>query len=138
MSQYKDYNSSTVHNAWCTYSTLGNYNGGAGAVAPVPQTTRSGFVVVPNYSAPGYDTLTKGSPGCGGFIDIQNAYGSCSQNCNTSYRTRLCSPENAPASSCGASNSCAPQRPVRTPCSASRPLFKGCPSSTRATRSWSR
>lgn len=90
MSQYKSYDSSTVNHAWCTYGTLGNYYGGRGAMAPVPTTTKSGFLVVPNYQAPGYDTLTKNVPGCGGYHNIQSAYGAGAGQCQTSYRTKLC------------------------------------------------
>lgn len=79
----------------CSYHTLSNYNQGygAGAMAPVPSGTPSmSTVVVPQYSAPGYDALQHGvnsAQMCGNYFDIKSAYGS-PKGC-TQFAARLCS-----------------------------------------------
>lgn len=86
-------------NDGCNYARLGAYNAGfKGIRPPVPMTTTSGYYVVPNYSAPGYDTLTHGGPrgpgGCvessNGYFQINKAYGYGSNNCRTTYSASLC------------------------------------------------
>lgn len=82
--------------AGCNYAQLGSYNlGFRGIRPPVPVTSVSGYYVVPAYSAPGYDTLTHGSPGgCGssssGYFSIGKAYGSGAGSCNTKYVGSIC------------------------------------------------
>jgi hypothetical protein len=44
-------------------------------MAPVPSTLVSGYYVIPSYTAPGYDALTHGSSGSGGYFKIGPAYG---------------------------------------------------------------
>lgn len=83
-------------NDGCNYSRLGVYTSGfRGISPPVPMTTVSGYYVVPNYSAPGYDALTHGVPGgCGdvsnGYFQIGRAYGYGANNCATTYSASLC------------------------------------------------
>lgn len=75
------------------YATLGTYNtnnGFRGIRPPVPMTSVSGYYVVPAYSAPGYNTLTHGRGTGGNYFQIQQAYGSGAQNCNTKYMGALC------------------------------------------------
>lgn len=72
----------------CTYTQMGAYNPGVrGAVM--------GYYVVPNYSPPGYDTLTHGPPGgceesSNGYFQIGKAYGSGANNCQTTYSASMC------------------------------------------------
>lgn len=81
-----------------SYVQLGAYNSGVkGIHSPVPLTSAltsangvNGYYVVPAYSAPGYDTLTRAannSSGGGGYFRIGQAYGS---DCNTEYISSLC------------------------------------------------
>ncbi len=75
------------------YAQLGAYNlGFRGIRPPVPLTSVSGYYVVPAYSAPGYDTLTHGPPGCNGgnYFNIGQAYGQGAGNCNTKYTGSIC------------------------------------------------
>ena len=77
------------------YATLGTYNTGGGFNGirpPVPVTSVSGYYVVPGYSAPGYQTLSHGTPsGCGGpYFNIGKAYGYGAANCNTQYMGSIC------------------------------------------------
>lgn len=76
------------------YARLGAYvSGFRGIRPPVPVTTVAGYYVVPNYSAPGYDTLTHGAPTCGGggpYFSIGKAYGYGAANCNTQYVGSIC------------------------------------------------
>jgi len=80
-------------NDGCSYARLGAYNASFNGIRPpIPMTTVSGYYVVPNYSAPGYDTLTHGSAeGCGiGYFQIGKAYGYGANNCTTTYSASLC------------------------------------------------
>jgi len=93
MSQYRsEYTKPTVMGSGCDYNTLGNYYGPGSMMAAPTTTTVSGVYVTPDYSAPGYNTLLhdKSSAGCGGYFNIQSAYGAGSDCCNTTYTTRLC------------------------------------------------
>jgi hypothetical protein len=84
--------------AGCNYAQLGAYNlGFRGIRPPVPLTSVSGYYVVPAYSAPGYDTLTHGPPGCGcdggsggNYFNIGKAYGQNAGSCNTKYMGSIC------------------------------------------------
>lgn len=86
MSQYET--PSTVSAPSCAYATLNNYNMPSGIA--VPRATVTGKYIVPNFSAPSYNTLSHGSnvPSCGGYFSIEKAYksGQCSQ----SYIQSLC------------------------------------------------
>ena len=90
MSQYKsEYSGAAISGKNAGYSNLGCYYGQGGTMAP--SRAAPGSMVIPNYSAIGYDTLTKG--GVGGYksyYKISDAYGSGSDTCSTSYSTRLC------------------------------------------------
>lgn len=76
------------------YARLGAYAAGfRGIRPPVPLSTVSGYYVVPNYAAPGYDTLQHGpSDGCctGPYFKIGKAYGYGAGNCNTMYLASMC------------------------------------------------
>jgi len=86
-----EYSSPTVASGGCSYNTLCNYSGANSTMAPVPAGTIKGVYVTPNYSAPGYDTLTHGnSASCFKYFNIQSAYGAGAGSCNTTYTTRLC------------------------------------------------
>jgi hypothetical protein len=83
----------------CNYARLGAYTSGfRGIRPPVPMTTVAGYYVVPNYSAPGYDTLTHGRQhyGCGDgsggghYFQIGRAYGYGAENCSTQYMGSIC------------------------------------------------
>ncbi len=89
-----EYYKSSVGSAACGYATLGSYNmGGGGSMAPVPVTaSASGQVVVPQYGAAGYNTLTHNVQGrsCNGHFNIQTAYPSADGNC-VNFVARTCS-----------------------------------------------
>jgi len=87
-----EYTKSTVGGSGCEYNTLGKYYGPGSAMAAPSPTTVSGVYVTPDYSAPGYNTLLhdQGVAGCGGYFNIQSAYGGGSDCCNTTYTTRMC------------------------------------------------
>ena len=74
----------------CSYATLCAYNSG-GQMAPMPSNARnvSGSYIVPSYSAPGYDTLSR-SGSCAGYYNINSAYGQNSGTCNQQYLSSLC------------------------------------------------
>lgn len=90
------YNKLYGMNNGCNYARLGTYIAGfKGIRPPIPMTTVSGYYVVPNYSAPGYDALTHGpTGGCGessnGYFQIGKAYGYGANNCTTTYSASLC------------------------------------------------
>ena len=99
---YSEYNNSNVGSA-CNFATLSTYNASAGVgrgngrgMMGNPPMMRgaadtSGFYLVPNYTAPGYDTLTHQTQGsCSGHFNITNAYGSNSNNCATKYMRKIC------------------------------------------------
>jgi hypothetical protein len=87
-----EYANSSVGSSPCTYNTLGKYNTKNGMGPAVAQGTVVGRQIVPQYGAIGYKTLLHGgdTPGCSGYFNIQNAYGSGSDNCSTSYVSRIC------------------------------------------------
>lgn len=76
------------------YARLGAYAAGfRGIRPPVPTTTVAGYYVVPNYSAPGYNTLQHGQADCnsgGPYFQIGKAYGEGAGNCCTKYMGTLC------------------------------------------------
>lgn len=64
---------------------------GASTGIKAPQMT-TGYYVVPDYSTPGYSTLTHGTaPSTGvGYFQIDRAYGAGSANCTTNYVAMQC------------------------------------------------
>lgn len=89
--QYFDASNAAVGAPSCSYANLAAYNnGGKGMQPPVPRGTVSGVYVVPNYGAPGYDTLMHGSaPSCSGYFNIDGAYRG-GGDCNQQYVKKLC------------------------------------------------
>ena len=87
-----EYNNATVGGSSCSYATLSNYNGGFQGMRPaIAPSTVSGKYIVPMYSAPGYQTLTHNGVGsCGGYFNIQGAYGENADSASTSYVYKLC------------------------------------------------
>lgn len=87
MSNYESANS--VNGPACAYAQLGRYNSPSGIA--VPRSVVTGKYIVPDFSAPGYDTLTgRGNPSCTGYFNIQRAYGSADGACDQRYITSLC------------------------------------------------
>jgi hypothetical protein len=99
---YSEYNNSRVGSA-CNFATLSTYNAGSGVgrgdgsgLMGNPPMMRgsadtSGFYLVPNYTAPGYDTLTHQKAGsCSGHFNITNAYGANADKCDTKYSRSIC------------------------------------------------
>lgn len=98
MAQYRDYQSPTVGQAGCTYSSLAStYSGkmaSGGAYAPmanyvVPKMCPSG--PGPQYP-PAYNTFSHGQAyNCGGYFNIKGAYpyATCS-SCQLSFTERPC------------------------------------------------
>lgn len=87
-----EYSKPTSGGAACTYASLCNYNNG-GQMAPIPSSTRGavGKYIVPAFNAIGYDALTHGGQGsCGGYFNIEGAYGANASQCNQKYVTSLC------------------------------------------------
>ena len=84
------YQSSTVNSAPSSYSKLSSYNKGMQGISPVvPATTTSGVYVVPAWPYKlTYDTLSKN--GCGGYANIQSAYGVGAENCCPKFMTVPC------------------------------------------------
>lgn len=83
----------------CSFATLGNYNNSNpnnnnGMMNQVPAQMNtiktSGVYIVPDYSAPGYDALTKGGSSCSGFLNILDAYGPNANKCSQKYLMKLC------------------------------------------------
>lgn len=73
----------------CDYNTLCNYHS-KGMMAPAGKgKVVTGQYVVPKYAAPGYDALT-GVGTCGGYANINSAYGKGAGKCNQAYVTSLC------------------------------------------------
>ena len=88
-----EYNNNSVAGSSCSYANLSNYNNGSqGTNPPVSASVISGVYVVPEYSSPGYNTLSHNSngPSCSGYFNIQNAYGANANNCSTKYVQKLC------------------------------------------------
>jgi len=90
--QYKsEYTQPTVGGPGCGYTSLGCYLGSNPTMPALKPGTTSGVYVTPDYAAIGYNALTHGQAGsCGGYFNIQGAYGAGAGNCSTSYTTRLC------------------------------------------------
>ena len=93
-----EYSNQTVGSA-CSFATLSTYNNsnpnmknGMMNQVPAPMNTlqTAGVYIVPNYSAPGYDTLTKGGSSCSGFLNITDAYGKNAQQCSQKYLKKMC------------------------------------------------
>lgn len=75
----------------CSYGQLGAYNNGYSlGVAPVGKVSQTGKYVVPQWQGVSYDMLTAKVPSCNSYFNVENAYGSSSANCQTTYRTSLC------------------------------------------------
>lgn len=87
-----EYNNNSVGGPSCSYAKLSHYNNGSqGMRPPVPATTVSGKYIVPDYSPPGYATLThNAAPTCAGYFNIQGAYGKNAGSCSTQYVSKLC------------------------------------------------
>lgn len=89
-----DYTAPAVQAPSCSYNTLNNYNGNGGiqGLRPsVPATNVIGKYIVPNYSAPGYNTLQHDTGySCGGYFNITNAYGANAADCSTQYSYKSC------------------------------------------------
>jgi len=96
MAHVRDYQGSTVGQAGCTYSQLGNVYAGqmAGQITQqdvyvVPQLCQNG--AGPNYP-PKYNTLSHGQQyQCGGYFNVKGAYpySDCT-SCNVNYVKRGC------------------------------------------------
>jgi hypothetical protein len=90
-----EYSNQTVGSA-CSFATLNTYNHGMKnglmnqVPAPMNSLQTSGVYIVPNYTAPGYDTLTKGGSSCSGFLNITDAYGKNAQKCSQKYLKKIC------------------------------------------------
>ena len=82
----------SVNGPACSYNSLSNYNGTSKRSINHPQVapgTTSGYYIVPDYSAIGYNALSHGSaPSCAGYFTIDGAYGKNSNNCSTKYMKR--------------------------------------------------
>lgn len=89
MSQYNTYQTSTTHSNVCNYHTLGAYHQNPCAMAPVPSVVKSGYMVVPSYTAPGYMSVSRATPGCGEYHSINTAYGASGQ-CQSAYQMKAC------------------------------------------------
>lgn len=87
--QYVEGTSSTVGGSSCSYATLDNYNKSDGMQVPRPTGNATGYIV-PDYGAPGYNTLIHGPATCSGYPEIANAYGSKDGNCNQQYVRTMC------------------------------------------------
>ena len=89
-----EYNNNAVGASACAYATLSAYNNGSQGLSHIPQTRGqvNGMYIVPQYSVPGYDSLTHGqnAGSCSGFFNITSAYGKGANNCNTTYVKKLC------------------------------------------------
>jgi len=88
-----EYNNSATNGSSCSYNSLGAYYAGA-QWTPMPSNAKvvTGHYVVPAYNAPSYDTLGHGlAPTCGGYFNIQTAYGKGASQCNQAYVTSMCS-----------------------------------------------
>lgn len=89
-----EYTNTPVQGGNCSYNSLANYNGNGGiqGLRPaVPPTNVIGKYIVPNYSAPGYNTLQHNSTySCGGYFPISTAYGEGAADCSTEYSYKVC------------------------------------------------
>ncbi len=91
MSQNMETTSGSVNGPSCSYASLQNYNNASTMDVPVPRGTVTGMYVVPNYGAPGYNTLSHDSaPSCSGYFGIGNAYRNNGGGCNQQYVKKLC------------------------------------------------
>jgi hypothetical protein len=93
-----EYSNQTVGSA-CSFATLATYNNAntnnsSGMMNQVQaqrsQINTSGLYIVPDYAAPGYDTLTKGGSSCSGFLNITDAYGIDADKCSQKYLKKIC------------------------------------------------
>ena len=76
-----------------SYSHLGSYTTGCNKCIkyPLPASTVSGYYVVPNYSTPGFSSLTHGvDDNPTEYFQIGKAYGVGSNKCVTTYSASLC------------------------------------------------
>ena len=83
------------NNSACSFATLSNYNsrsnGSMNKVGEQMNTVdTSGVYIVPNYGAPGYDTLASGTGGCSGYRNIVSAYGEGANKCSQEYLKKIC------------------------------------------------
>lgn len=88
-SDYENNRGSNVN----SYSSLGSYNVGYSMGVPAQGKVTSGRYIVPTWSNLSYNALTPAVPSGSGYYNINNAYGENSANCQTAYRSSLCSPQ---------------------------------------------
>ena len=85
-SNKNEFNGNSGGSSSCNYNSLGNYN----ADSLDPNVT-TGYYTVPSFGASGYNALTHNMEGsCGGYFNIQSAYGKGANNCVTQYTNKLC------------------------------------------------
>lgn len=74
----------------CYYSNLDTYNKKVpGAIQRSMQANGgNGLFIVPNYAAPGYNTLAKYPENCNEYYGFEQAYGG--PECNTQFVNRPC------------------------------------------------
>lgn len=78
--------SGNYDNTSCKYNNLGSYNDNS-----IRPNVNTGYYVVPSWGSIGYNALTHDNQGsCGGYFNIQSAYGYGSSNCNSPYTNMLC------------------------------------------------
>lgn len=86
-----EYNNSAVGSSGCAYATLQNYNKENSNRPAMQAANVSGKYIVPNYSAPGYNTLSHGAvASCSGYFNVSDAYGGNGGSCGTNYVQSLC------------------------------------------------
>jgi hypothetical protein len=87
----RNYDSSAFKSRDGSYNTINTYNNGInGFSPPVPDSTSSGFYVVPTWNyRPTYDTLIKGNS-FNGYASITSAYGKNAENCSPQYVKKNC------------------------------------------------
>lgn len=86
-----EYNNSVSGSAApCSFATLSKYTSDYSmGVAPQGKPS-SGRYIVPTWDPISYDALTNPTATCGGYVNINAAYGKGAAKCQTTYRTSLC------------------------------------------------
>lgn len=92
-----DHNNYSSAGASCAYAALSQYTNDYSLGVPFQGKLTNGAYLVPTWGAIGYDSLTSKIPSCSGYSDITGAYGADAGNCQTTYRTSLCSGGQQPA-----------------------------------------
>lgn len=86
-----EYNNTPGNAPPCAYASLSKYTSDYGmGVAPQGKVI-SGRYIVPTWDPISYDSLTNPAATCGGYVGINAAYGKGAAQCQTTYRTSLCS-----------------------------------------------